>query len=73
MKKTSHAKRKSTHFEQVPLEIVRKIADREVSKTEKAGRDNVIVEPASKKTEPYYRPTGPIGLDMMSPSAARQR
>ena len=71
MKKTSHAKRKSgTHFEQVPLEIVKKIAD---AKTEKAGRDNVVVEPAFKKTEPYYMPTGPVGLDMMSPSAARRR
>jgi len=71
MKKTSEAKRKSgTHFEQVPLEVVKKIAD---AKKEKAGRDNVIVEPAFKKTEPYYMPTGLVGLDMMSPSAARQR
>ena len=72
--KTSHSKRKPrTNFEQVPLEVVKKIADGEASKTEKAGRGNVVVEPASKKTEPYYMPTGPVGLDMMSPSAARPR
>ena len=73
MKKTNDAKRKRTHFEQVPLEIVRKIADGEISKTQKAGRDIVIVEPAPKKTEPYYIPTGPFGLDMMSPSGARPK
>jgi hypothetical protein len=54
MKKTSRATRKSTtHFEQVPLEIVKRIADREASKTQKPKPDNVIVEPMSRKTEPY--------------------
>jgi len=57
VKKTSRSKRKSkTHFEQVSLEVVKKIADREASRTEKAGTGKVIVEPAFRKTEPYSVP-----------------
>ena len=46
-------KKPSTHFDQIPIEDVKKIADLDVSKKENGGRDNVIVEPSSSKTEPY--------------------
>jgi hypothetical protein len=69
--KKSHTKRRSRpHFEQVPLEVVKKIADREASKTEKAG--NVVFEPASGKTDPIV-PADSVGSDMKSLSAARPR
>jgi hypothetical protein len=42
-----------THFDQIPIEVVKKIADRDTPKKDNSGRDNVIVEPASSKTEPY--------------------
>ena len=52
-------KKPSTHFDQIPIEVVKKIADRDTPKKdaqatpkkEKGG--NVIVEPSSSKTEPY--------------------
>jgi len=40
-----------THFEQIPLEIVKKIADADVSKDEEAGTD-ITVEPVTGKSEP---------------------
>jgi len=60
-------KKPSTHFDQIPIEVVKKIADRDTSKADrdtpkadgdtpkkdKGGRNNLIVEPASSKTEPY--------------------
>jgi hypothetical protein len=50
--KTSNGRRKArTHFEQVPVEVVKKIAGRP-SKTRKTGSRDVTIEP-SKKTEPY--------------------
>jgi len=54
MKKTKDAKRKPrTHFEQIPLKVVRKIADGAALKAEPVLPDNMVVEPASRKTEPY--------------------
>ena len=54
MKKKSRAKRElRTHFEKIPLKVVKKILNGEPSRTEEAGPDNVIVEPAPRKTEPY--------------------
>jgi hypothetical protein len=54
MIKTSRAKRKSqTHFEQVPLEVVEKLLGGEAVKTDRAGPNNLIVETAQTKTEPY--------------------
>jgi hypothetical protein len=43
-----------THFEQVPVEIVKKIAEKEQASDQKeiAG-PNVIVETPATKTEPY--------------------
>jgi hypothetical protein len=52
-------KKPSTHFDQIPIEVVKKIADRDTPKKddrdtpEKEKGGNVIVEPASSKTEPY--------------------
>jgi hypothetical protein len=55
--KTSYAKRKSrTHFEQIAVEVVKKIADGDGSTKERAGAHNVMVERASKKTGPYSVP-----------------
>jgi len=56
--KTSDVKTKSeTHFEQVPLEVVKKIASVEESK-KTAGTDNLIIERVPVKTEPYSMPPG---------------
>jgi hypothetical protein len=41
------AKKPKTHFEQVPLEIVKKIAEEEILDDEADG-DDVIVEPPGK-------------------------
>jgi hypothetical protein len=38
-----------THFEQVPLAVVKRVAAGDVSKNGKAGSDNSSVEPASVK------------------------
>jgi hypothetical protein len=54
MIKTGRAKRKAqTHFEQVPLEVVKKLLDGEAVKTDRAGTNNLIVETAAGKTERY--------------------
>jgi hypothetical protein len=42
-----------THFEQIPLDVVRKVAERDLSKKQKKGNGQVSREPASRKTEPY--------------------
>jgi hypothetical protein len=42
-----------THFEQIPLDVVRKVAERDLSKKHKTGDGKVIREPAARKTEPY--------------------
>ena len=49
--KKKHERNSRTHFEQIPLEVVKRIADADVSKDEKPGTD-VIVEPVSGKSEP---------------------
>jgi hypothetical protein len=50
MAKSNDATRKfQTHFEQVPIEVVKKIADRDVSKEKKAGTARVGLEPTSSK------------------------
>jgi hypothetical protein len=41
-------KKPKTHFDQVPLEIVRKITEQEIPDDE-ANEENVIVEPPAKK------------------------
>ena len=50
MAKSNDATRKSqTHFEQVPIEVVKKIADEDLSKDKKAGTVRVGAEPTSRK------------------------
>ena len=50
MPKSNDGSRKSpTHFEQVPIEIVKKIADQDVSKDKKAGTARAGAEPTSRK------------------------
>ena len=56
MKKTSDVKPKTgTHFEQVPLEVVKKIVGEEGPK-ETPGTDNLTIERVPVKTEPYSMP-----------------
>jgi hypothetical protein len=50
MAKSNNATRKpQTHFEQVPIDVVKKIAEQDVSKAKKAGTARVGVEPTSRK------------------------
>ncbi len=50
MVKSNDATRKSqTHFDQVPVEVVKKIADQDVFKDKKAGTVRVGAEPTSRK------------------------
>jgi hypothetical protein len=52
MKARSDKRKRRTYFEQVPVEVVKKIA-LEQDRKKKA---NAIVEPPAKKTEPYSMP-----------------
>jgi hypothetical protein len=52
MKKNRSPRKSETHFEQVPVEVVKKIAGGDDGSRERAGTDNVIVERASRKSEP---------------------
>jgi len=52
-KKIAATPKPRTHFEQVAVTDVKKIVEREESKTPKAQAANVILEPAWQKTEPY--------------------
>lgn len=50
MAKSNDATRKpQTHFEQVPIEHVKKIAEQEVSMDKKAGTARAGAEPTSRK------------------------
>jgi hypothetical protein len=50
MTRSHAAPRKSqTHFEQVPIEVVKKIAEQDVSKDKKAATVRVSAEPTSRK------------------------
>jgi hypothetical protein len=44
-------RRTSTHFEQIPVEVVKKIAIRQTDKNEKTGAGTSIRQPASQKPE----------------------
>ena len=44
-----------THFELIPIDVVKKIAEVDVSTEEKAGTDNGTVKPVSRKSEPPNR------------------
>jgi hypothetical protein len=53
MTKSNADRRSRTHFEQIPLEVVKKIALVESPDEQRIGPDNLVLEPASQKTEPY--------------------
>jgi hypothetical protein len=42
-----------THFEQVPLDVVKTVTAEEVLEEQRTGTDNVASKPVSKKTKPY--------------------
>jgi hypothetical protein len=53
MIKTSRAKRKfQTHFEQVPLEVVKTLLGRKAVKTDRARTNSLLAETPSRKPEP---------------------
>jgi hypothetical protein len=45
-----------TRFEQVPLEVVKKILEKQTDGKQKESSKDVIFEPPAKKTEPYTLP-----------------
>jgi hypothetical protein len=50
MTKTNGAKRKRpTHFEQIPLEVVKKVAARDVPRNDNAARDEASTVPTPTK------------------------
>lgn len=58
MTKTNDATRKpQTHFEQIPLEVVKKIAKEDVSNDNKAGIAGVLSRPLERKGKPQSAPT----------------
>ncbi len=72
MIKTSRAKRKpQTHFEQVPLEVVKKVLGGEAVKTDRVGTNNLTVRTAPRKTQPSSL-TRSIAKADMKPKAARR-
>jgi hypothetical protein len=50
-----------THFEQIPLDVVKKIADPDASTDEEAATESGIVEPVSRKREPNRAPPRSLG------------
>jgi len=71
MMNTRNAKQKPrTHFEQVPLAVVKKVIDAEAVKPAKTGAKNLIVETAPSKTEPYSLPAHSIAHADIKPKAA---
>ncbi|OFW03537.1 MAG: hypothetical protein A3H96_20060 [Acidobacteria bacterium RIFCSPLOWO2_02_FULL_67_36] len=45
-------RKSQTYFDQIPLEVVKKMAEADVAKDDKTGPDNVSLEPASGKRAP---------------------
>jgi hypothetical protein len=74
MIKTSRAKRKSrTHFEQVPLEVVKTVLGGEAVKTDKAGTNNFVVKTAPRKTRPHGLTRAIAKADTKPRAAGRPR
>ncbi len=72
MIKTSLAKRKSrTYFEQVPLEVVKKVLGGEAVKTATVGTNNRTVAP--RKTQPYSLARSIAKADVKQKAAGRPR
>src|SRR5438105_15790784 len=53
MKKTRRTRRSKTHFEQIPVAPVRKIARPDASTTQPTRRHKRVVEPRAAQTAPY--------------------
>lgn len=74
MIKNSRARRESrTHFEQVPLEVVKKVLGGEAVKTDKARTNDVMVETAPRKTRPYALARSIAKADTKPKAAGRPR
>ena len=56
MKKKSVKRRALTHFEQIPVAIVKKIALEKPPLKTPTRPSNVVAEPTARKTEPYSMP-----------------
>jgi hypothetical protein len=56
MKTTSIKRNARTHFEQIPVETVKKIALVRGPKKKTSVTNSVDIEPPAKKTEPYSMP-----------------
>jgi hypothetical protein len=56
MKKKAVKPQALTHFEQIPVEIVKKITLEKPSPKKPTGPRNVVAEPTAQKTEPYSMP-----------------
>jgi hypothetical protein len=56
MKRKSVKRRVLTHFEQIPVEIVKRIILEKPSLQKPTGPSNEVVEPTARKTEPYSMP-----------------
>ena len=50
-------RRAKTHFEQIPVEVVKKIAQEAFPEVKEIRNDNVILKVPAKKTEPHARGT----------------
>jgi hypothetical protein len=74
MIKTSRAKRKPrTHFEQVPLEVVKKVLGGEAARIDTAGSKALAVETAPGKTRPYSLTRAIAKADTKPKAAGRPR
>ena len=56
MKRKSVTRQAPTHFEQIPVETVKKIILEKPSMKTPTGPSNVVAEPTARKTEPYSMP-----------------
>jgi hypothetical protein len=56
MKKKSVKQHAPTHFEQIPVAIVKKIILEKPSLKKTTGPINMVAEPTAMKTEPYSMP-----------------
>ncbi len=48
-----NSKNSGTHFQQIPVEVVKKIAEVDDPKEQKTEAGNLFFEPPSSKVEPY--------------------
>jgi hypothetical protein len=57
VKKKTPPQKSRTHFDLIPVAIVKKIAQQDVPATKKAGTHRAALEPAVTKIEPYTVPS----------------